>query len=61
VFEDAIQNSAFKVILNEKEHAKPAARVEIPDSFEAIVVPPEVEEIRGRTGLRKTLLTQTKR
>jgi hypothetical protein len=86
IFQDAIKKSAFKAILNEEEPAKPATPVEVPESFEMVIVPEDVEEIRGHPdtriarraqtlarlaqtiserkvspGLRKTLLTQTKR
>jgi GIY-YIG catalytic domain len=86
VFEDAIANSKFKAILNEKDPPEPVGRIVVPASFSSQIVSDEVHAIRKHpdfriarrasilaklaqviserhvsSGLRKTLLTQSKR
>ncbi len=59
VFQEAIRDSKFKAILNEKDPAKPSAGVDVPPAFERVVVPPEVEEIRGHPDTRIARRAQT--
>lgn len=59
VYLDAIAKSKFRAILNEKEPPAPKIDIEIPTSFEGIVVSQEVRKIREHPDVRIARRTQT--
>ena len=59
VYTQAIHDSEFSAILNEKEPPTPQVEVEIPTSFEGIIVSDEVKRIREHPDIRIARRTQT--
>ena len=59
VYSQAIHDSEFSAILNEKEPPTPQVEVEIPTSFEGIIVSDEVKRIREHPDIRIARRTQT--
>jgi GIY-YIG catalytic domain len=59
VYSQAIHDSEFNAILNEKEPPTPQVEVEIPTSFEGIIVSDEVKRIREHPDIRIARRTQT--
>jgi len=59
IFCQAINNSKFKAILNEKEPPTPQVEVEIPAHFEGVIVSDEVKRIREHPDIRIARRTQT--
>lgn len=59
IFSQAINNSKFKAILNEKEPPTPQVEVEIPAHFEGVIVSDEVKRIREHPDIRIARRTQT--
>jgi hypothetical protein len=59
IYDDAIQLSKFKAILNEKEPPASQIEVEIPQLFKGVIVSAEVEQIRGHLDIRIARRTQT--
>jgi hypothetical protein len=59
IFCQAINSSQFKAILNEKMPPTPQAEVEIPASFEGVIVSDEVKRIREHPDIRIARRTQT--
>jgi hypothetical protein len=59
VYSQAIHDSEFSAILNEKEPPTPQVEVEIPTSFEGISVSDEVKRIREHPDIRIARRTQT--
>lgn len=59
IFCQAIQSSKFNAILNEKEPPIPQIDVDIPASFEGIIISDEVKRIREHPDIRIARRTQT--
>ncbi|MGL4603841.1 MAG: GIY-YIG nuclease family protein [Iodobacter sp.] len=59
IYSQAINNSKFKAILNEKEPPIPQVEVEIPACFEGVIVSDEVKRIREHPDIRIARRTQT--
>jgi hypothetical protein len=59
IYSQAIQNSKFHAILNEKEPPTPQVEVEIPAAFEYVIVSDEVKRIREHPDIRIARRTQT--
>ena len=59
VYSQAIHDSEFSAILNEKEPPTPQVEVEVPISFEGIIVSDEVKRIREHPDIRIARRTQT--
>lgn len=59
IYSQAIHNSEFSAILNEKEPPTPQVEVDIPASFEGIIVSDEVKRIREHPDIRIARRTQT--
>lgn len=59
VYTQAIHDSEFSAILNEKEPPTPQVEVEVPISFEGIIVSDEVKRIREHPDIRIARRTQT--
>ena len=59
IYSQAIQNSKFNAILNEKEPPIPQVDVDIPISFEGVIVSDEVKRIREHPDIRIARRTQT--
>jgi hypothetical protein len=59
IYSQAIADSQFGAILNEKEPPLPQVEVEIPPSFETIIVSDEVKKIRDHPDIRIARRTQT--
>lgn len=59
IYSQAIQNSKFNAILNEKEPPTPQVEVEIPTSFEGVIISDEVKRIREHPDIRIARRTQT--
>lgn len=59
IYSQAIHNSKFSAILNEKEPPTPQVEVEVPTSFEGIIVSDEVKRIREHPDIRIARRTQT--
>lgn len=59
IYSQAIENSQFNAILNEKEPPTPQVEVEIPVSFEGVIVSDEVKRIREHPDIRIARRTQT--
>lgn len=59
VYSQAIHDSEFSAILNEKEPPTPQVEVEVPTSFEGIIVSDEVKRIREHPDIRIARRTQT--
>lgn len=59
VYSQAIHDSEFSAILNEKEPPTPQVDVEVPTSFEGIIVSDEVKRIREHPDIRIARRTQT--
>lgn len=59
IYSTAISKSTFGAILNEKEPPTPVVEVEIPQSFEGIIVSEEVKLIREHPDVRIARRTQT--
>lgn len=59
VYTQAIHDSEFSAILNEKEPPTPQVEVEVPISFEGIIVSDEVKRIREHPDIRIASRTQT--
>lgn len=55
----AIENSEFNAILNEKEPPTPQVIVEIPESFEGVIISEEVKQMRAHPDVRIARRTQT--
>ena len=52
IHNEALNNSKFKAILNEKEPPPATIDVEIPTSFRQCIISPEVEKIRAHPDFR---------
>lgn len=59
IYSQAINNSRFHAILNEKEPPTPQLQVEIPTSFEGVIVSDDVKRIREHPDIRIARRTQT--
>jgi hypothetical protein len=59
IYDQAIHNSKFNAILNEKEPPTPQVEVEVPTSFEGVIVSDEVKRIREHPDIRIARRTQT--
>ncbi len=59
VYSQAIANSTFGAILNEKEPPLPQVAVQIPPAFEGVIVSDEVKKIRDHPDIRIARRTQT--
>ena len=59
IYSQAIHKSEFSAILNEKEPPTPQVEVEVPISFEGIIVSDEVKRIREHPDIRIARRTQT--
>lgn len=59
IYSQAISKSKFGAILNEKEPPTPQVAVEIPPSFEGIIVSDEVKRIREHPDIRIARRSQT--
>ena len=59
IFSQAIDKSVFSAILNEKEPPTPQVEVEIPASFEGVIVSEEVKRIREHPDVRIARRSQT--
>lgn len=59
IYTQAISKSVFNAILNEKEPPTPQVEVEVPASFEGIIVSEEVQRIREHPDIRIARRTQT--
>lgn len=59
IYSQAIANSKFGAILNEKEPPLPQVSVEVPQAFEGIIVSDEVKKIRDHPDIRIARRTQT--
>ncbi|WP_417276017.1 GIY-YIG nuclease family protein [Castellaniella sp.] len=59
IYSQAIQNSKFGAILNEKEPPIPQVEIDIPDKFEGIIVSDEVKKIREHPDIRIARRSQT--
>lgn len=59
IYDQAIHNSKFNAILNEKEPPTPQVEVEVPASFEGVIVSDEVKRIREHPDIRIARRTQT--
>jgi hypothetical protein len=59
IYSQAIANSKFGAILNEKEPPLPQIAVEIPSGFEGVIVSDEVKKIRDHPDIRIARRTQT--
>lgn len=59
IFCQAIQSSKFNAILNEKEPPIPQIDVDIPTSFEGVIISDEVKRIREHPDIRIARRTQT--
>ena len=59
IYSQAIQKSKFNAILNEKEPPAPQVEIEIPASFEGVIVSDEVKRIREHPDIRIARRTQT--
>ena len=59
IYSQAIANSEFDAILNEKEPPVPQLEAEIPQSFEGVIVSDEVKKIREHPDIRIARRTQT--
>lgn len=59
IYDQAISNSKFNAILNEKEPPTPQVQVDVPVSFEGVIVSDEVKRIREHPDIRIARRTQT--
>jgi hypothetical protein len=59
IFIQAINSSKFNAILNEKEPPSPQVEVEIPISFEGVIVSDDVKRLREHPDVRIARRTQT--
>ena len=59
IYDQAIHNSKFNAILNEKEPPIAQVEVEVPASFEGVIVSDEVKRIREHPDIRIARRTQT--
>ncbi|WP_261534563.1 GIY-YIG nuclease family protein [Burkholderia multivorans] len=59
IYSQAIANSKFGAILNEKEPPLPQVEVNVPQSFEGVIVSDEVKKIREHPDIRIARRTQT--
>lgn len=59
IYSQAIEKSVFSAILNEKEPPTPQVEIEIPASFEGVIVSEEVKRIREHPDIRIARRTQT--
>ena len=59
IYSQAIQNSEFNAILNEKEPPTPQLEVDVPISFEGVIVSDEVKRIREHPDIRIARRAQT--
>ena len=59
IYDQAISNSKFSAILNEKEPPTPQVPVDVPVSFEGVIVSDEVKRIREHPDIRIARRTQT--
>ncbi|VVD64425.1 hypothetical protein PPN31114_00272 [Pandoraea pneumonica] len=59
IYSRAIEASRFGAILNEKEPPQPTVDVEIPSSYEGVIVSDEVKKIREHPDVRVARRTQT--
>lgn len=59
IHSQAIANSKFGAILNEKEPPLPQVEVEVPQSFDGVIVSDEVKKIRDHPDIRIARRTQT--
>lgn len=59
IYSQAIQNSQFNAILNEKEPPIPQMDVDIPASYEGVIISDEVKRIREHPDIRIARRTQT--
>jgi hypothetical protein len=59
IYSQAIANSKFGAILNEKEPPLPQVKVEVPQSFEGVIVSDEVKKIRDHPDIRIARRAQT--
>jgi hypothetical protein len=59
IYSESIQKSKFNAILNEKEPPTAQVEVEIPKSFEGVIVSDEVKRIREHPDIRIARRTQT--
>lgn len=59
IYSQAIHNSTFNAILNEKEPPAPQVEVRIPTSFEGVIVSDDVKRIREHPDIRIARRTQT--
>lgn len=59
IYDQAISNSKFNAILNEKEPPTPQVQVDVPASFEGVIVSDEVKRIREHPDIRIARRTQT--
>lgn len=59
IYNQAIKNSKFNAILNEKEPPIPQVDVDIPTCFEGIIISDEVKKIREHPDVRIARRTQT--
>ncbi|MCG2837306.1 GIY-YIG nuclease family protein [Photobacterium sp. WH77] len=59
IYNQAIKNSKFNAILNEKEPLNPQVDVDIPTSYEGVIVSDEIKKIREHPDIRIARRTQT--
>lgn len=59
IYSQAINNSVFGAILNEKEPPLPQVHVDVPQYFEGIIISDEVKKIRDHPDIRIARRTQT--
>jgi hypothetical protein len=59
IYSEAIANSQFGAILNEKEPPLPQVAVEVPPAFQGVIVSDEVKKIRDHPDIRIARRTQT--
>lgn len=59
IFCQSIDNSEFHAILNEKDPPTPQVEVEIPESFEGVIISEEVKRLREHPDIRIARRTQT--
>lgn len=59
IYSQAIEKSVFGAILNEKEPPTPQVEIEIPSSFEGVIVSEEVKRIREHPDVRIARRSQT--
>lgn len=59
IYDQAINNAKFNAILNEKEPPIPQVQVDVPASFEGVIVSADVKRIREHPDIRVARRTQT--